>query len=59
MKLQVITSRAPRNIENWINHIRGASALLELRGMEQLQDADGLRLFVQLRYQIVRPINLR
>lgn len=50
---EVITSRAPRNIENWINHIRGAAALLELRGVEQLQDSDGLRLFVQLRYQIV------
>lgn len=52
---QVITSRGSRFIDSWTNHIRGAVALLELRGVEQLQDPDGLQLFLQLRYQIVRP----
>lgn len=55
---QVITSRTLRSIEKWTNHIYGAAALLELRGAEQLQDEDGLKLFVQLRFQIVRHISL-
>lgn len=48
-----MTSRTPRTIEKWTSHIYGAAALLELRGAEQLQDEDGLKLFVQLRFQIV------
>ncbi|GKZ33737.1 hypothetical protein AbraIFM66950_003769 [Aspergillus brasiliensis] len=50
---EVITSRGSRFIDNWTNHISGAAALLELRGVEQLQDPDGLQLFLQLRYQII------
>ncbi|OJI84882.1 hypothetical protein ASPTUDRAFT_188979 [Aspergillus tubingensis CBS 134.48] len=50
---EVITSRGSRFIDSWTNHIRGAVALLELRGVEQLQDPDGLQLFLQLRYQII------
>ncbi|KAF7595341.1 hypothetical protein BBP40_006590 [Aspergillus hancockii] len=50
---EVVTSRAPGNIEKWTNHIYGAAALLELRGPEQLQDPNGLKLFVQLRFQII------
>ncbi|RDK43167.1 C6 finger domain protein [Aspergillus phoenicis ATCC 13157] len=50
---EVITSRGSRFITNWTNHITGAAALLELRGVEQLQDPDGLQLFLQLRYQII------
>ncbi|PKY05950.1 hypothetical protein P168DRAFT_250959 [Aspergillus campestris IBT 28561] len=50
---EVVTSRAPRNIEKWTSHIYGAAALLELRGSEQLQDEDGLKLFIQLRFQII------
>lgn len=51
---QVVTSRGARFIDNWTNHINGAAALLELRGVEQLQEEQGLQLFLQLRYQIVR-----
>ncbi|KAE8149423.1 hypothetical protein BDV25DRAFT_156336 [Aspergillus avenaceus] len=50
---EVVTSRAPGNIEKWTSHIYGAAALLEVRGPEQLQDEDGLKLFVQLRFQII------
>ncbi|GES62315.1 C6 finger domain protein [Aspergillus terreus] len=50
---EVVTSRTPRTIEKWTSHIYGAAALLELRGAEQLQDEDGLKLFVQLRFQII------
>ncbi|KAH8434210.1 Zn(II)2Cys6 transcription factor [Aspergillus melleus] len=50
---EVITCRTLRSIEKWTSHIYGAAALLELRGTEQLQDEDGLKLFVQLRFQII------
>ncbi|KAL2818391.1 hypothetical protein BJX63DRAFT_73609 [Aspergillus granulosus] len=50
---EVITTRELKNIEKWTNHIYGAAALLELRGPEQLQTEEGLKLFVQLRFQII------
>ncbi|KAF9887045.1 hypothetical protein FE257_010539 [Aspergillus nanangensis] len=50
---EVVTCRTPRTIEKWTSHIYGAAALLELRGAEQLQDEDGLKLFVQLRFQLI------
>jgi hypothetical protein len=50
---QVVTSRAPQDIDLWTNHINGAMALLEMRGPDQLKTETGLRLFMHLRYQIV------
>ncbi|KAL2822317.1 hypothetical protein BDW59DRAFT_149472 [Aspergillus cavernicola] len=50
---EVITSRSIKSIEKWTNHIYGAAALLELRGPEHLQSEEGLKLFVQLRFQII------
>ncbi|KAJ5578587.1 uncharacterized protein N7459_007551 [Penicillium hispanicum] len=50
---EIITSRAPRDMELWTNHISGATALLELRGPDQLGTEAGLRLFLHLRYQII------
>ncbi|PYH96733.1 C6 finger domain protein [Aspergillus ellipticus CBS 707.79] len=50
---EVVCNRAPRSIDNWTNHINGAAALLELRGVEQLQNEQGLKLFIQMRYQII------
>ncbi|KAJ5259420.1 hypothetical protein N7478_012401 [Penicillium angulare] len=50
---EIVTSRAPQDIDSWTNHIRGATALLEMRGPEQLNTEAGLRLFLHLRYQIV------
>ncbi|KAJ5204854.1 uncharacterized protein N7498_005733 [Penicillium cinerascens] len=49
---EVVTSRAPQDIDLWTNHITGATALLDLRGTEQLKTEAGLRLFMHLRYQI-------
>ncbi|KAJ5948180.1 hypothetical protein N7466_001195 [Penicillium verhagenii] len=49
----VVTSRAPQDINLWTRHINGATALLEMRGPEQLKTETGLRLFMHLRYQIV------
>ncbi|KAL4785874.1 hypothetical protein BJX76DRAFT_322938 [Aspergillus varians] len=50
---EVITSRSIMSIEKWTNHIKGAAALLELRGPEHLQSERGLKLFIQLRFQII------
>ncbi|KAH2754531.1 hypothetical protein KXV94_000945 [Aspergillus fumigatus] len=50
---EVVTSRTTQNIEKWTNHLRGAAAILELRGPEQVQNEEGLKLFVQLRFQII------
>ncbi|KAJ0425777.1 hypothetical protein BJY00DRAFT_158657 [Aspergillus carlsbadensis] len=50
---EVITSRSIMSIEKWTNHIYGAATLLELRGPEHLQSEEGLKLFVQLRFQII------
>lgn len=49
----MVTSRAPEDIESWTNHINGATALLEMRGTDQLKSETGLRLFLHLRYQVV------
>lgn len=53
----MITSRAPENIDSWTNHINGATALLEIRGTDQLKTSAGLRLFLYLRYQIVSVVD--
>ncbi|KAJ5764977.1 hypothetical protein N7520_004536 [Penicillium odoratum] len=50
---EVVTSRAPQDIDLWTNHINGATALLEMRGPDQLKTETGLRLFMHLRYQII------
>ncbi|KAJ6111017.1 hypothetical protein N7486_003252 [Penicillium sp. IBT 16267x] len=50
---EVVTSRAPQDIDLWTNHINGAMALLEMRGPDQLKTETGLRLFMHLRYQII------
>jgi hypothetical protein len=43
-------------VATWAAHIKGAVALLELRGIEQLQTRTGLSLYLQLRFQVVsRP----
>lgn len=46
-------------MEKWTTHVYGASALLELRGPSELQTAEGLKLFIQLRFQIVSTAILR
>ncbi|KAJ5991609.1 hypothetical protein N7522_011816 [Penicillium canescens] len=50
---EIVISRAPQGIESWTNHISGAAALLEYRGLGQLLTEAGVRLFLHLRYQII------
>jgi hypothetical protein len=40
-------------MEKWTSHVYGASTLLELRGQQEMQNPEGLKLFIQLRFQIV------
>ncbi|KAL2859337.1 hypothetical protein BJX68DRAFT_226138 [Aspergillus pseudodeflectus] len=50
---EVITSRSLDTMEKWTSHVYGASTLLELRGQHELQSPEGLKLFIQLRFQII------
>lgn len=43
-----IINNQPRVIESWAGHIKGALALVELRGLGQFQDANAVRVLVQL-----------
>jgi hypothetical protein len=47
------TCNAPPSMRAWLKHINGATALLELRGKQQLESELGRRLFAHLRIQIV------
>jgi hypothetical protein len=40
-------------IDRWVNHMEGATKLIEIRGSEQLARQEGLKLFTQLRAQVV------
>lgn len=40
-------------IDRWMNHMEGATKLIEVRGPEQLSRQEGLELFRQLRAQVV------
>lgn len=42
-------------IDRWMKHMDGAANLIEHRGPEQLSHPEGLKLFTQLRAQIVGP----
>lgn len=52
---QTNTCSTPHNLRAWTKHIRGAIAMLQLRGKEQLESLVGRQLFVQWRSQIVSP----
>ena len=44
---EILTGCNQRSLEAWIEHIRGSSALLKLRGHDQLKTPAGRRLFTQ------------
>jgi len=50
---QTNTCNTPRSMRSWLTHIKGATALLEMRGEEQLDSELGRSLFVQARTQVV------
>ena len=50
---EAITGRGEKSIAAWENHLRGAAALLKMRGMSQMHTADGRRLFLQITTTLV------
>jgi hypothetical protein len=59
MLRQTNTCNAPPSMRAWLKHISGATALLELRGKQQLDTEIGRRLFAHLLTQIVNFCILR
>ncbi|KAK1148865.1 hypothetical protein N8T08_008750 [Aspergillus melleus] len=49
----VVTCQSTSIINCWLNHVDGATKLLELRGSSQVDSPVGLAMFSQLRLQIV------
>ncbi|KKK22788.1 hypothetical protein P175DRAFT_0483194 [Aspergillus ochraceoroseus IBT 24754] len=50
---EVMTCQGPPLIDRWLDHVEGFARLVELRGLEQLEDAVGMELFSQFRMNIV------
>ncbi|KAK5474409.1 hypothetical protein LTR43_006403 [Exophiala xenobiotica] len=44
---------SPQSMTTWLNHVKGAAALLDLRGEEQLDSELGRSLFIQARTYII------
>ncbi|PTB34956.1 hypothetical protein M441DRAFT_32368 [Trichoderma asperellum CBS 433.97] len=49
---EVMTCTDGSFIDRWVNHMEGATKLIELRGSAQLSRQEGLDLFTQLRAQV-------
>ena len=43
-----ITNHEPRSTQSWTSHVKGALALVEVRGHEQFQDPVSLRMLIRL-----------
>ncbi|GAD98864.1 C6 finger domain protein, putative [Paecilomyces variotii No. 5] len=50
---EVVTCRSATTIDNWTSHVSGAMALFQLQGAARLKDEAGMRMFHQLRNQIL------
>ena len=50
---ETITGCKPKSLDDWAEHIRGATALLKLRGIEQLSTIRGRRMFVQVASSLI------
>lgn len=47
-----------KTVDPWTNHVKGALALLDYRGVEQLERQESLALITLLRFQVVSFISL-
>ncbi|KAH7312903.1 hypothetical protein BKA65DRAFT_484099 [Rhexocercosporidium sp. MPI-PUGE-AT-0058] len=45
---EMITGNNERSLDSWAEHIKGAAALVKLRGAEQFRSAAGQRMFLQV-----------
>ncbi|QRD86814.1 hypothetical protein F9C07_2202260 [Aspergillus flavus] len=52
-RIKVLTCNTPSSLQSWAQHVRGAAALIEMRGAEQIKWIVGMRMFTHLRVQIV------
>ncbi|KAN0079557.1 hypothetical protein V8E54_004771 [Elaphomyces granulatus] len=50
---EIVTCKTAGSLENWTQHVRGAVALMELRGIDQLGSDTGLLMFYALRNSII------
>ncbi|KAF7620855.1 hypothetical protein AFLA_006150 [Aspergillus flavus NRRL3357] len=50
---EVLTCNTPSSLQSWAQHVRGAAALIEMRGAEQIKWIVGMRMFTHLRVQII------
>lgn len=53
INVQTVTGSSQESMKSWANHIVGATAIIQVRGRDQLQSDTGRRLFRFLRAQIV------
>ncbi|OKL64682.1 hypothetical protein UA08_01053 [Talaromyces atroroseus] len=56
---EIVTSRKPERIDAFVEHTKGAVALLQLRGEAQLVRSQGLEMFQFLRNEIYRIYNVK
>ncbi|KAJ9298970.1 transcriptional regulator family: Fungal Specific TF [Paecilomyces variotii] len=50
---ELVTCTTPATADNWTGHARGAMALFQLQGASRLENESGMRMFHQLRNQIL------
>ncbi|KAE8371599.1 hypothetical protein BDV26DRAFT_275767 [Aspergillus bertholletiae] len=50
---EILACNASTSLQSWAQHIRGATALIEMRGAEQIKWIVGMRMFTHLRVQII------
>lgn len=45
---ETVTGANQKSLQDWAEHLMGAAALIKVRGIEQLNSANGRRMFIQL-----------
>lgn len=53
MSIKILTSKKPEKVDSFIQHTRGAVALLEMRGEKQVFQSQYLHMFEFMRSEIV------
>jgi hypothetical protein len=56
--LQIVVGQERKSIDNWINHIIGASRLLDSRGREDVSNTSSPEMFYSWRSAIVSSVSL-
>ena len=56
---ETVTGSNAQSFEHWQEHINGAAALVEVRGVEQLKTPAGLRMFLQVTFNLMLGCAIR